>query len=792
MKAKFLLLVVVILFAGGAAADTVVYELNNPRDLSDGNDYSEEHFTTGTTAEYTIDSSSTGSWSGCVEGDGDPCIRIARGIETGSGNTLNQWTYHEPDWDGGSFWLNWMSHTVTLSSGTDIVAYADQREVAPTFSHQFDQLEITMKIEAPDKPSNPSPYDGKSSVSRNPRLSVKVTHPNGYSMDLTFKDSSGNVLGTVSNVASGSRASVSTADDSFGSSYGSSYSWYVEADDGQATTTSNTWSFSTVSEPNPPDNPSPGNGADDVSPTRSLSVDVSHPDGNSMDVKFYLDDGSGYSYIGQDSNVPNGGTATVNPSDFDMGKTYSWYAVARANGANTRSNTWQFSTNHVPSVSNLRPSGQGVDANPTLKADVQDEDGDCMTVTFRDSSDGSVIGTDSNICGSGTATFDTSTVEFGSSYGTGYGYRAVVDDGSSSERSGVQTFITNSRPRVESHEVNEKASGHAISFNATVRDLDGREQISSCELQVTGSDGGTETYSITPRPLSSLEAYCPVQRIDFRDGGWSHLEDLDLRFEVADESGASSSMTAEASLPNHKPGLDRIEVQNYPNRNAFGVSAEIDYRDNGTYEVRSCTVVIDDGSREYSVGSLEKVGSTARCVQENIGPGEFPGITLDEELTITVRATDIHGSTVQRQTLYNVPTELQYDYSAAVLQAGAVEYVDYRVVNQAGIESRYRTQLNGVNASFTPSGNRTIEYSLDPGETRTFSVEVIPEVNETARKQLRITTENLDTGLEKTHEIPVGVVNVGTPPAQPVPGPGLLQLLALISAATYLYWRTVN
>jgi len=93
--------------------------------------------------------------------------------------------------------------------------------------------------------------------------------------------------------------------------------------------------------PNQPNNPSPPDGATTQPTTVTLSVHVSDPDGDSMDVSFYKSDGT---LIGTDTNVASGGTASVTWSGLSQGTTYFWYTIASDGQATNQSDTWTFTT----------------------------------------------------------------------------------------------------------------------------------------------------------------------------------------------------------------------------------------------------------------------------------------------------------------------------------------------------------------------------------------------------------------------------------------------------------------
>lgn len=204
---------------------------------------------------------------------------------------------------------------------------------------------------------------------------------------------------------------------------------------------------STNSPPNNPTNLAPSGSGVDVSPT--ISASYSDPDGDSGTL--YFETGGGSS-IGSCS-VSDGGSCSVTYSGANSwGASYTFQVYAQDSaGATSGTVSQSFTTNYRPSVSNLQPSGSPVQLDPQLSADVSDSDGECMTVTFRDASDNSNIGSDS-VCGSGTATVSTSGVSLGSSPGTTYNFDVVVseDDGQTSVTSGDQSFTTVSNPNTPS------------------------------------------------------------------------------------------------------------------------------------------------------------------------------------------------------------------------------------------------------------------------------------------------------------------------------------------------------
>jgi len=99
--------------------------------------------------------------------------------------------------------------------------------------------------------------------------------------------------------------------------------------------------------PNPPTNPDPPDGETDVPLDTTLSCYVSDPDGDSMDVSFYLDG----DFVGMDSNVPDGSIAMITLQHIlNYSHTYTWYAIASDGPLQTQSPTWSFTTEDKPEV----------------------------------------------------------------------------------------------------------------------------------------------------------------------------------------------------------------------------------------------------------------------------------------------------------------------------------------------------------------------------------------------------------------------------------------------------------
>jgi photosystem II stability/assembly factor-like uncharacterized protein len=296
--------------------------------------------------------------------------------------------------------------------------------------------------QAPENPINPIPENNANGIGINPTLSVEVNDPDGDFLTISFYNADDDsLIGIEEDVLSGNRAHVIWPN----LTPSTSYNWYATSDDGENTTQSDTWSFTTDSVNEPPiepDDPLPNNGNTNVGVNPTLSVNVNDPDADSMTISFY--DASDDSLIGIDDDVINGGRAYITWSNLLTSTTYNWYTIADDGEYSTESEIWSFTTkadNNEPLIPiNPIPLNDAtvIDYNVTLSVEVDDPDSDSLTVTFYDASDDSLIGTDFSVQ-SGTRAF---IGWFNLDPLNMYSWYAVADDGDYSTKSDVWSFVT--------------------------------------------------------------------------------------------------------------------------------------------------------------------------------------------------------------------------------------------------------------------------------------------------------------------------------------------------------------
>jgi WD40 repeat protein len=241
----------------------------------------------------------------------------------------------------------------------------------------------------PAVPELVAPADG-ATVSPTPTLRVRLSDPDGDQVQAVIEVRNGSgVVRTLETgfVASDSEASVSVDP----SLEAGDYSWRARAKDsaGNASEWSSARAFTVETPPNnrPPAVPelvAPADGAT-VSPTPTLRVRLSDPDGDQVRAVIEVRNGSGVVRTLETGLVASGSEASVSvdPS-LEVGD-YTWRARAKDSAGNTSdwSNTRAFTVqtppnNRPPAVPELVAPADGatVSPTPTLRVRLSDPDGD--------------------------------------------------------------------------------------------------------------------------------------------------------------------------------------------------------------------------------------------------------------------------------------------------------------------------------------------------------------------------------------------------------------------------------
>ncbi len=300
----------------------------------------------------------------------------------------------------------------------------------------------------PNAPSNPVPANAATNRPVDQTLAWTGTDPDAdvVKFDVYFGTAVTPPL-VASNVAASTYSPGALG-------FSTRYYWRIVARDSKGAATSGpTWRFNTMagnSPPTPPANPSPPDGATNVSAGPVLSWSASDPEGQFL----YYD-----VYLGTSPNPPLVATNRISPSYAPpilvRGMRYYWRVLARdTGGLTTLGPLWTFTTipGNSPPGEPAGPSpvngASDITRNPTLTWSCSDPDLDAITYRVYLGPGPNPPLVASNLV---SRSFKPATL----AYATGYQWRVVATDAHGDSTSGVQwsftTAASNRAPSVPSY-----------------------------------------------------------------------------------------------------------------------------------------------------------------------------------------------------------------------------------------------------------------------------------------------------------------------------------------------------
>ncbi len=208
-----------------------------------------------------------------------------------------------------------------------------------------DTFGVKIGVGGPNKPVNIKPKDNASGVGADVELIVMVEDPDGDSMSVSFYNAlDDSLIDSESYVDSGDNAKVVWSDRKFGTTY----SWYAIADDGEMTSRSDVFSFTTNFPPKF-SNFHPIDGALDASIfLDKLSIDINDPEGDAFSWSISIVPSTGSNYSNDDFN----GTKFCDADGLLPDTEYKWIVNATDSRGATYENIYSFKTeeNYLPSI----------------------------------------------------------------------------------------------------------------------------------------------------------------------------------------------------------------------------------------------------------------------------------------------------------------------------------------------------------------------------------------------------------------------------------------------------------
>lgn len=322
--------------------------------------------------------------------------------------------------------------------------------------------------------------------------------------------------------------------------------------------------------PNPPQLQSPANGADNVGVNSDLEARFTHPGGNSVNARFYLDDGSGYSQVGSTQTATDGETVSVSPN-LDDGSNYNWYAEAESQGVTKTSSTWSFTTNFNPDIESTNADQDDESHSIFFTSDISDGDGrsdiDECTLTVSDS-DGDSETYDITPEPGGTSNKANCNQNVSYSDNSGWSHTEtldfeldVQDQNGLSDMETLTETLPNHKPEIADLDFSSYADIRAFNVTLDVTDSDnGQEEIDICEFTFSDTEGTSITvndeidvdngYGVTDLTrcrYSNVNASMPYPST--LEDGFEPGEEIEVDAEAYDLHGESATETDNWTIP---------------------------------------------------------------------------------------------------------------------------------------------------------------------------------------------------------------------------------------------------
>ncbi|MFC1725382.1 hypothetical protein ACFL4T_07120 [candidate division KSB1 bacterium] len=352
----------------------------------------------------------------------------------------------------------------------------------------------TMDQQGPYEPSNPSPADGGTNISISSDLSWTGGGPSGTIVEYDV------YFGTINPPPLVSSGNSLPAYLPGNMSYETTYYWQIVAKDIalSVSTQGAVWSFTTEEDPTPyePSNPSPADGASNISISSDLSWTGDGLSGTTVTYDIYFGTANPPPLVQSDNAA-----ASYDPGSLSYSTAYFWKIVAKndAAGLSTAGSVWSFTTQeepapYEPSNPNPADASTGISISSDLSWTGGGPSGTTVTydIYFGTTNPPSLVQSDNS-----SVSYDPGNL----SYSTTYYWKIVAknDAAGLSTPGSVWSFITGAEP--VPYEPSDPTPADASTGKSVFSDL---------SWTGGGQSGTTVTYDIyfgtaNPPPLIQLD-----------------------------------------------------------------------------------------------------------------------------------------------------------------------------------------------------------------------------------------------------------------------------------------------
>lgn len=535
----------------------------------------------------------------------------------------------------------------------------------------------------------------------------------------------------------------------------------------------------------------------------NLSINITQPSGNNVDVTFYDDSTS--NQIGTTQTVYGGsGKATVEWTGLTQANTYNWYAKACSSGNCKTSSTYEFDVNGFPQITNLyftnKSNGHRFEAEITVEDPNGDSDLDsCESNVSADGISNTYTGLGfENVDGDNDATcdvivdFDDSSPNWDHLENVNITFN-VSDSKNEDNISGDNTF-PNNKPQINSLTFSNYSNGHKFNTTAELVDFDSEnpDEIDQCQMKFSDDDGNSLVVypSINYSFGNQNQSKCHYSNVNNTapsagiGSGFEVGEQITVNLTIKDGHGNETSRNKSNTIPNNKPTSydpdpkDGDTVSEYP----VGISATVLDSDNDKINL---TVYNQTGSKIYTENNMNSgVKFNYDWNVPNVTNTDYDWIVETSDYwsstNETFEFTKILGRT------YRTSLAFDLNYSSITMPVDSTEYVSMRLENNVQEDKNVTVSLRGINSVFMDGSTTKYIPDFSGGSERDFVIRVNPE--QKAEGDLIVDVRNNDLGINKTEVIPVKVTGSTRGTIRSVPGIKAYQIILLMALSTVLYF----
>ena len=343
-------------------------------------------------------------------------------------------------------------------------------------------------------------------------------------------------------------------------------------------------------------------------------------------------------------------------------------------------------------------------------------------------------------------------------------------------------------PSISGPEFQNYSDEHSFNVSAVLLDRESDDEIRDCWLEAEGESGPSISIpmSLDRTYGDGEQAKCHYSKLSNFTLNFDVLEEINVTVYANDSGGDVTNSSNINPVPNSKPRVFDVS----PTNDAVVSSDSVDL------QLR----VEDQDNEKMNVKFIDITSSPPSILDDysGISPGSevstsWPNLDQLKTYYWRINVSDSHQETSIRYRFRNqfpsqfrVDTGFETQYNSVLMSPNNSRLVRYTVKNGASqIRNDLVTTTYGADSIISStSSDSSNPYSLSPGESRTFNIEISPDTE--GLHSLVVATSSGNYNINTSESIDIYVDDRPGAVAD-VPGIGVFQMLFLIIFSTLYY-----